>query len=432
MKLTEQPNCEELVPDERGWASERLRHAELESLEALSILDTLQMSAPVGLGYVDRDFRIIRVNSILAAVNGGKVVDQIGRTLAEVVPGLWPRLEPMYQRVLDTAKTVIGDDVAGEMAGDPGHVHNWQTSLYPVMVDGEITGIGIVAVDITDQRRVERSRAERTRSLVAALTALTEVRDPYTAGHRERVAEIAVAIARELGCDPSLLEDIDLGARIHDLGKAVIPTEILSRPGKLDEAEMNLVRQHAQAGFDILQRVQFPASVADIVLQHHERLDGSGYPNHLLGNEICIGARIVAVADVVEAMASHRPYRAALGGQAAMTEIQEGAGRLYDRDVVDVCVRLFRTGQIEVESGGSSMSASLVAENDGRLKTLSPKDLEDVEALHQTIEETEGQIALAEAESSSWEFWEDLRDLLRGAKAKLDEIVPPSTASPTP
>jgi putative nucleotidyltransferase with HDIG domain len=432
VKLTEQPNCEELVPDERGWASERLRHAELESLEALSILDTLQMSAPVGLGYVDRDFRIIRVNSILAAVNGGKVVDQIGRTLAEVVPGLWPRLEPMYQRVLDTAKTVIGDDVAGEMAGDPGHVHNWQTSLYPVMVDGEITGIGIVAVDITDQRRVERSRAERTRSLVAALTALTEVRDPYTAGHRERVAEIAVAIARELGCDPSLLEDIDLGARIHDLGKAVIPTEILSRPGKLDEAEMNLVRQHAQAGFDILQRVQFPASVADIVLQHHERLDGSGYPNHLLGNEICIGARIVAVADVVEAMASHRPYRAALGGQAAMTEIQEGAGRLYDRDVVDVCVRLFRTGQIEVESGGSSRSASLVAENDGRLKTLSPKDLEDVEALHQTIEETEGQIALAEAESSSWEFWEDLRDLLRGAKAKLDEIVPPSTASPTP
>jgi putative nucleotidyltransferase with HDIG domain len=426
VKLTEQPNSDELAPHKRRLASER--HTELETL---SILDTLQMSAPVGLGYVDCDFRIIRVNSILAAVNGGKVVDQIGRTVAEVLPELWPQLEPMYQRVLDTAQTVIGDDVAGEMAGDPGHVHNWQTSLYPVMVDGEITGIGIVAVDITDQRRVERSRAERTRSLLAALTALTEVRDPYTAGHRDRVAEIAVAIARELGCDPSIIEDVDLGARIHDLGKAVIPTEVLSRPGRLDEAEMNLVRRHAQAGFDILQKVHFPASVADIVLQHHERLDGSGYPNHLLGSEICIGARIVAVADVVEAMVSHRPYRAALGWQAAMTEIQEGAGRLYDRDVVDVCVRLFRAGRIEIESEGSSRSASLVAENDGRPKTLSPKDLEDVESLHQTIEDTEAQIALAEAESSSWEFWEDLRDLLREAKAKLDEIVPPSTEPPS-
>ena len=160
-ELTEQTTIDTAMED-RELLEERLRHAKLETLETLSILDTLQMSAPVGLGYVDREFRFLRLNSVLAAVNGSTVEDQIGRTIAEVAPELWPQLEAKYHSVLDTAQAVSGDEVVVEIASDPGQLHYWQTSLYPVNVGGEITGIGIVAVDVTDdQKRAERSGAGR-------------------------------------------------------------------------------------------------------------------------------------------------------------------------------------------------------------------------------------------------------------------------------
>lgn len=176
--------------------------------------------------------------------------------------------------------------------------------------------------------------------VVGLATTMSEMRDPYTVGHEHRVAELAVAIAREMGLDEHALEGIRVGASLHDVGKISIPAEILGKPVKLSPIEYAMIKTHSVAGYDILKDVGFPWPVDMIALQHHERLDGRGYPNGLRGNEICIGARIVAVADVVEAMNSHRPYRPGLGINAAVNEILAGRSTLYDPDVVDICVRL--------------------------------------------------------------------------------------------
>ena len=171
------------------------------------------------------------------------------------------------------------------------------------------------------------------------------MRDPYTSGHQQRVAKLAVAIARELSLAEDDIEGLHLAGIIHDVGKVTIPPEILSKPGRLSGVELALIREHAQAGYDIIKGVDFPWPIAQMILQHHERLDGSGYPDGLRGDEILLGARIIAVADVVDAMATHRPYRAAVGIDAALQEIEANRGRLYDPDVVDACLRLHRDGR---------------------------------------------------------------------------------------
>ncbi len=170
---------------------------------------------------------------------------------------------------------------------------------------------------------------------------LGEMRDPYTAGHQKRVAEIAVAISAELGFDAERQQGMRVAGYLHDVGKINIPAEILSKPGKLTDIEYSLVKGHAQAGYDVLAHVDFPWPIAQVAFQHHERLDGTGYPRGLKGEEIIIEARILAVADVVEAMASHRPYRAGLGIDKALDEIKRGSGIAYDVTVVDACHKLF-------------------------------------------------------------------------------------------
>ena len=170
---------------------------------------------------------------------------------------------------------------------------------------------------------------------------LSEMRDPYTAGHEKRVAEIAVAISAELGFDTERQQGMRVAGYLHDVGKINIPAEILSKPGRLSDVEYNLVKGHVQAGYDAIKDVDFPWPVAEVVFQHHERLDGTGYPRGLKGEEIIIEARILAVADVVEAMSSHRPYRAALGIDKALDEIKHGRGVAYDATVVDACLKLF-------------------------------------------------------------------------------------------
>ncbi len=177
---------------------------------------------------------------------------------------------------------------------------------------------------------------------VEMTTAITETRDPYTAGHERRVAEIAVAIAIEMGFDTGILEGITVSGYLHDLGKIGVPVEILAKLGKLSAPEFDLVRVHSEMGYKILKEVDFPWPVAEVAYQHHERLDGSGYPRGLKGDEILPEARIIAVADVVEAMASHRPYRAALGIDKALAEIERGRGTTYDPRVADTCLALFR------------------------------------------------------------------------------------------
>jgi PAS domain S-box-containing protein len=179
-------------------------------------------------------------------------------------------------------------------------------------------------------------------STVQVVTTLGEMRDPYTAGHQRRVAEIAVAIGAELGFDARRQEGLRVAGYLHDVGKIRIPSEILSKPGKLSPAEFRLVQGHAQASYDVLKDVEFPWPVAEVALQHHERMDGSGYPQGLKGEAILLEARIITVADVIEAMSSHRPYRAGLGIEAALAEIERGRGITYDPAVADACLKLFR------------------------------------------------------------------------------------------
>lgn len=170
---------------------------------------------------------------------------------------------------------------------------------------------------------------------------LVELRDPYTAGHEKHVGDLAKAIAEKMGFDLNIQEGLMIAGYLHDIGKIIVPVEILCKPGKITAEEYSLIRNHVQAGYDLLKDVTFPWAVSQPVLQHHERLDGSGYPNHLTANQISIEGRILTVADVVEAMASSRPYRSALGIDFALAEIERGRGSIYDEAVVDACLKLF-------------------------------------------------------------------------------------------
>ena len=200
----------------------------------------------------------------------------------------------------------------------------------------------LVDADVTDRHRAEERLRLTLKAAVAALGATTELRYPYTAGHQRRVAELAGAIAAELGWSEEQIETLRIAALLHDIGKIVVPAEILAKPGRLTELEMELVRQHAQAGAATIAHIDFGDAIAAAIAQHHERLDGSGYPAGLTGDQILPGARILAVADVVEAMMSHRPYRPAQPTEAALAEIEAGAGRIYDAVCCEAVLRLFR------------------------------------------------------------------------------------------
>lgn len=208
--------------------------------------------------------------------------------------------------------------------------------------------------DISDRMAAEDQRRRFAVQMETALLqtiqaiALTiEKRDPYTAGHQQRVADLATAIGRHMQLDEHRMEGLRLGGMIHDIGKVYVPTEILNRPGKLDEAQFLLIKNHPQIGYDIIKGIDFPWPLSQMVLQHHERLDGSGYPNRLQGEEITLEARILAVADVIEAMASHRPYRPALSLEVALEEIENHKGNWFDSNVVDACRYLFDSGEME-------------------------------------------------------------------------------------
>ncbi|MDA3814484.1 MAG: HD-GYP domain-containing protein [Candidatus Cloacimonetes bacterium] len=184
---------------------------------------------------------------------------------------------------------------------------------------------------------------------VTGLVSAIEYRDPYTAGHQRRVTQLAVAIAGKMKLSKDEVDCIRIAAMIHDIGKINIPVEILSKPGSINQYELELMQNHPQAGYDILKEIEFPWPVAEAVHQHHERLDGSGYPNGLKGDDIMLESRVIYVADVVEAMSSHRPYRPALGVQKALDELKINKGKLYDDHIVDACLKLFNKDNFEFE-----------------------------------------------------------------------------------
>lgn len=178
--------------------------------------------------------------------------------------------------------------------------------------------------------------------IINTLITVVEMRDPYTAGHQNKVAEYSCAIAEQMQLSEKEIETIRMAAVLHDIGKISIPSEILSKPGKLTELEYAMLKEHPESGYNILKEIEFEAPIAEIVYQHHERIDGTGYPRHLKDDEILIEAKIICVADVLEAITSHRPYRAALGLVIALEELKGNRGKIYDADVVDACIEVIK------------------------------------------------------------------------------------------
>jgi HD-GYP domain-containing protein (c-di-GMP phosphodiesterase class II) len=258
-----------------------------------------------------------------------------------------------------------------EIANEKGSVTDFETEFYKK--DGSRIWVSInmhavrddhgrllyyqgIDQDITEKKKIETERQENIKRLrkslgatINAMAVTVETRDPYTAGHQRRVADLARAIATEMNLGSDQIDGVRMASMIHDIGKISIPSEILTKPAELTDLEFNLIKTHPASGYNILKDIEFPWPVANVILQHHERMDGSGYPQGLKGNDILLEARIMAVADVVESMASHRPYRPTLGTEAALEEIEKNKGTLYDNTVADACLRLFREKDYQLQ-----------------------------------------------------------------------------------
>ncbi len=247
---------------------------------------------------------------------------------------------------------LAGDVLISGQRKDIENEYNDRTFLVTFAPVIEAGYVNLYARDITKRKQAEGQLRETLEETVDALASVLEQRDPYTSGHQRRVAQLACAIAEEMGLGGERIDGLRLAGVIHDVGKISVPAEILSKPTRLKEMEFNIIKTHSQAGHDVLKKIKFLWPIAQMVLQHHERMDGSGYPQGLSGEDILLEARILAVADVVEAMSSHRPYRPALGIDKALSEISEAKGTLYDPDVVDACLKLFREKGFKLEIEG--------------------------------------------------------------------------------
>jgi PAS domain S-box-containing protein len=300
-----------------------------------------------GISILDLNFTIVQVNPIMEKWYA-HALPLVGKKCYEVYQG---RSKPCES--CPTHRTMLTGEPHSEtipLKGLDDQNLGWlEVHTFPWLskTTGKMKGVITNIRDITHRVAAEKTIKENLRDLQKALNGTVKAlgntvgtKDPYTGSHQRRVVQLACALAQELGESSHYIEGMRVMGFLHDLGKVAIPGEILSKPTKLREDEFNLIKIHPQAGYDILKEIDFPWPVALAVLQHHERLDGSGYPHGLLSQDILMEARILAVADVVEAIASHRPYRPALGVEQAMAEISENQGVLYDPQVVQACLRL--------------------------------------------------------------------------------------------
>lgn len=325
------------------------KQAEAEALRAKQDWERTFDAVPDLIAILDKDFHIVRANAALLNVLGKELSQCIGFHCYEVMhgtaapPAFCPNLKLIEGELVQTAE--IWEECLG---GD------FEVSVSPLF-DGEHTLIGSVHTmrNISQRKRAEEKLhhsmlqlQSTVKATINSLSTVIEMRDPYTAGHQERVAQIASTIAAEMGLPEDQLEGIHIAAAIHDIGKIGIPAEILSKPSTLNNIEYSLIQVHPQIGFEILGKIEFPWPIAKIVYQHHERINGSGYPKGLRGDDILLEAKILGVADVIEAMSSHRPYRPALGMEKAYEEISKNKGILYDPGIVDICQRLIEKNGI--------------------------------------------------------------------------------------
>ena len=335
-------------------------HAEEEVRSSEQRLSQIVEFLPDATLVIDRAGKVLAWNHAIEVMTGIKSKDMIGKGDFEYAVPFYgvrrpilidlallprPELEDKYTGIYWIGNIMVGEAFAPSLPRGETHL----SATASVLRDGKGEVVAAIECirDNTDRKRAEEelrqtlARLRRvTGSVIDVIVMAVETRDPYTAGHQKGVADLARSIASELGLPIEQVEGIRMAATIHDLGKISIPAEILSMPRKLNNIEWQLAKNHVQAGYDILKEVDFGWPVADIVLQHHERLDGSGYPQGLKGDDILLEARIIAVADVVDAMATHRPYRPALGIEAALGEIKKNRGILYDPNVVDACLKL--------------------------------------------------------------------------------------------
>ncbi|HOW85223.1 MAG TPA: HD domain-containing phosphohydrolase [Candidatus Aminicenantes bacterium] len=287
---------------------------------------------------IDRDLRFIHAN--------GRYLERHGRTLESLAGRPYGDFHPQDRTRMFAEKIAQVVASGSSLTYEHSSQKDGKTflrTLSPVRetAGGAVDKITVISMDITERKRAEERIKAVFGSIIRVIAGMVEKRDPYTAGHQKRVSELAWAVAREMGLETERAEMIRTAATIHDLGKIVIPAEILSKPSVLSEYEFELIKTHPAEGYDILKNVDLPEPIARIVLEHHERMDGSGYPDRKKGDQILLESRIVTVADVIEAMASHRPYRPAHGLDRALAEIERGRGTVYDPDVVAACLRLF-------------------------------------------------------------------------------------------
>jgi PAS domain S-box-containing protein len=294
-----------------------------------------------------RDFVYLAVNKAFTAHTG--LADVVGKKVSEVIPG-----------ILQSNPALIGAFGRVASAGMPERFEDYVPELdmwFSISVYSPQKGYFVAVFDaITERKRAQENLKNSYEKVKSALESsidvaakMVEMRDPYTAGHQQKVAQLSVAIATEMHLSDEQVAYLGLAAKVHDIGKIHVPAEILSKTGRLTNLEFQMMMTHAQGGYDVLNGVDFPWPLAQIILQHHERMDGSGYPNGLKGDQILLEARIIAVADTVEAMSGHRPYRPSLGMKEALEEIKENKGKLFDTRVVEACIDLVEKKEFHFE-----------------------------------------------------------------------------------
>ena len=302
---------------------------------------------------IERDFDVVVTDIVMPGLKGTDLLERIHKE-AKGVQVIMISGEPTVKTASEAVRAGAYDYLAKPVTGN---------SLQKVVAGAaRIKALNDEKERLTEENRrhrkylehlVEERTAELSEALLGIIQAMSvtvEKRDPYTAGHQIRVARLARAIAEQMKLEQEIVQGTYLAGIIHDVGKISVPAEVLSKPSSLLDEEFSLIKRHPQTGYDILRTIKFLWPIPDIVVQHHERQDGSGYPNGLAGEEILIQARILAVADTVESMASHRPYRPELGIKLALEEIMQKRGKQYDEAVVDACITLFHEKGYELDT----------------------------------------------------------------------------------
>jgi PAS domain S-box-containing protein len=329
--------------------------------------DILHTSSAVSIISTDLDRNIVFWNSGAERIFGYSAEEMVNKSK---IDRLYPTDDDSSRQAIEHARDFVMTHKKGATCDVPEKTKDgkeiWvKLNMTPRFNEkGEIIGMLGMGQEITHLKQTEKKLSHSLKKLRRAIggtihaVALTvEKRDPYTAGHQRRATDLARAIGDELQLPKDVIDGIRMAGVIHDMGKIYVPAEILNKPGRLTKNEFTLIKCHPEAGFDIIKYIDFPWPIGQIVLQHHERMNGSGYPNGLEADQICIEAKIIAVADVVESMSSHRPYRPALGIDAALEEIIKNRGVLYDKDVVDACLRLVREKHYQFKARDDSVFA---------------------------------------------------------------------------